>query len=91
MKRILHQLLSKICLVYLDDVIVYGKSFEKMVAILRKVFLRFRSANLKLNPKKCTFFGKQVKYLGHVISSEGISADPEKIAAVSEWFSIRSA
>ncbi|XP_020298143.1 uncharacterized protein LOC109862482 [Pseudomyrmex gracilis] len=61
MERVLRQLLSKICLVYLDDIIVFGKSFEEMVANLRKVFQRFRERNLKLKPKKCTLLGKQVK------------------------------
>jgi len=43
-----------------------------------------REANLKINPKKCTLFNKEVKYLGHVIS-EGVATDPEKISAVREW------
>ncbi|XP_020298020.1 uncharacterized protein LOC109862393, partial [Pseudomyrmex gracilis] len=85
MERVPQQLLTKICLVYLDDIVVFGKSFEEEVTNLKKVFLRLRAANLKLNPKKCNLFRKQVKYLGHVVSAEGISTDPEKNAAVREW------
>ncbi|KMQ86077.1 krab-a domain-containing protein [Lasius niger] len=50
MERVLYKL-SKICLVYLDDVIIFGKSFEEMIKNLRKIFLRLRAANLKINPK----------------------------------------
>jgi len=56
-----------------------------MVGNLRQTFLRLREANLKINPKKCNLFGRQVKYLDHVIIAEGISMNPEKIAAVAGW------
>ena len=82
MERVLQNILSKICLVYLDDVIVFSKTFEEMIENLRKVFLRLRSANLKLNPKKCSLFGREVKYLGHIVSEQGITTDLEKISAV---------
>lgn len=85
MEKVLRQLLRKVCLVYLDDVIIFGKSFEEMLNRLRQVFLQLRSANLKLNPKKCSFFKKEIKYLGYVVSEEGVSTDPEKIASVRDW------
>ena len=44
-----------------------------------------RAANLKLNPKKCNLFRRQVNYLGHVVSDSGVSVDTEKIAAVTKW------
>lgn len=56
-----------------------------MLTNLREVFLRLLAANLKLNPKKCSFFRRKVKYLGHVISGDGITTDPEKISSVQEW------
>ncbi|CAK1599512.1 unnamed protein product [Parnassius mnemosyne] len=43
------------------------------------------SANLKLSPKKCSLFKRQISFLGYVVSEEGIRTDPEKIAAVKEW------
>ncbi|KMQ83432.1 integrase core domain protein, partial [Lasius niger] len=52
-----------------------------MVENLNMVFSRLKEANLKLNPKKCIFFQKNVKYLGHIISKEGVTTDPEKIIA----------
>jgi len=85
MEKVLKEYLSKICLVYLDYVIVFGKSFEEMVENLNKVFQRIREVNLKINPEKCIFFSKNVKYLGHIISAESITTDPEKISAVKDW------
>lgn len=85
LEKVLHGMLSKKCLVYLDDVIIFGKSFDEMLENLKMVFSRFREVNLKINPKKCSFFQNKVKYLGHIISEEGITTDPEKIAAVRDW------
>ena len=73
------------CLVYMDDVIVLGKTFEEHLDNLRSVFHRLREAGLKLKPCKCAFFRQSVKYLGHVISREGVAADPEKIEKVATW------
>ena len=73
------------CLVYLDDIIVVGKSFEDMLENLGEVFLRLRQAGLKLKAKKCNLFAKRVSYLGHIISQDGIATDPEKVKAVADW------
>ena len=75
----------EICLVYLDDVIVYGESFEQMLKNLQTVFDCLAKAGLKLKPKKCTLFAKEVRYLGHVVSQNGVSTDPDKISAVQNW------
>lgn len=85
MERVLVGLLGDACLVYLDDVIVMGRSFSEHRKNLEKVFKRFREANLKLNPKKCAFFKKEVSYLGHIISDKGVRTDPDKVKAVQEW------
>ncbi|GBM35397.1 Retrovirus-related Pol polyprotein from transposon 297 [Araneus ventricosus] len=62
-----------------------GRTFEEHLNNLRKVFQRLQKANLKLRPKKCRFFQKEVTYLGHVISAEGVKTDPGKIKAVFDW------
>jgi len=85
MEKVLHGLLSKKCLVYLDDVIIFGKTIEEMVENLNIVFLQLKEVNLKLNTKKYIFFQKSVKYLCHIISKEGVTTDPEKIIAVRDW------
>ncbi|GBN80517.1 Retrovirus-related Pol polyprotein from transposon 17.6 [Araneus ventricosus] len=85
METVLRRLSSEACLVYLDDIIIVGRTFEEHLNILRKVFQRLQKANIKLSPKKCMFFQKEVTYLGHVISAEGVKTDPEKIKAVVDW------
>lgn len=73
------------CLVYLDDLIIFGNSLENHNKNLIDVFTRLRQVNLKLNPRKCNFLKKDILYLGHVITSEGVLPDPEKISALSNW------
>ena len=73
------------CLIYLDDIIVVGKTFDQMITNLRSVFDRLVSAGLKLKPKKCALFSKSVLYLGHIISEDGIATDPAKTKVISEW------
>lgn len=85
MEQILAGLNYRTCLVYIDDIILFSKSFEKQIENLREVFERVKAANLKLNPKKCILFKKQVKFLGHVVSESGISTDPDKISAIKDW------
>ena len=71
------------CLIYLDDIIVLGRSFEDMVTNLKKVYDRLLAAGLKSKAKKCHL--KKVVYLGHVISEAGIATDPEKKKNVELW------
>ncbi|GBO24268.1 Retrovirus-related Pol polyprotein from transposon 297 [Araneus ventricosus] len=84
-ETVLRGLSSEACLVYLDDIIIVGRTFEEHLNNLRKVFQRLQKSNLKLSPKKCRFFQKEVTYLGHVISAEGVKTDPGKIKAVVDW------
>jgi len=85
MEKVLLPLLNKDCLVYLDDVIIFATNFDELLERLRKVFLKLRSSNLKLNPKKCSFLKRKIKYLGHVVSERGIATNKEKISAVKNW------
>ena len=73
------------CLVYLDDVIILGRSFSEHLHNLRDVFDRFREAGLKLKPSKCTFGQKEVAFLGHIVSDKGVATDPAKVAAITNW------
>ena len=70
------------CLIYLDDIIVFGASIIEHTAHLKAVFERLWSAGLKLKPNKCRFTFKSVKYLGHIVSDKGIRADPTKIEVI---------
>ena len=82
METVLAGLTRSCCLVYLDDVLVIGKSFSEHINNLKKVFERFLMKNLKLKPEKCCLAGSAVLYLGYVFSRDCILADPAKIDAV---------
>ena len=60
-------------------------TFDEHLSRLRSVFERLRDAGLKLKSSKCMFLQRQVSFLGHVVSADGIQTDPEKIAAVRDW------
>ena len=85
MQRVLGDLHLNGCVVYIDDIVIYSKTEEEHEILLRKVFQKIREAGMKLSPKKCRFFQREIKCLGHVVSVEGISCDPSKTAAVSTW------
>ena len=85
MQLVLRGLHWDFVLVYLDDVIVFGRTFDETLSRLRVVFDRLRDAGLKLRPDKCTFFAKEVTFLGHVISSAGVLPDPANIDKVHSW------
>ena len=75
----------KECLLYLDDIIIFSKTFPEHLERLNAVFQRLHDAGLKLKASKCNFLQKQVKYLGHIVSQDGIRTDPEKTSAVRDW------
>ncbi|GBM89547.1 Retrovirus-related Pol polyprotein from transposon 297 [Araneus ventricosus] len=85
METVLRGLTSEACLVYLDDIIIVGRTFQEHLKNIRKVFQRLKKANLKLSPKKCRFFRKEVSYHGHIISADGVKTDPEKTKSVVDW------
>jgi len=70
------------CLVYLDDIIIFGKSFDEQLARLREVFGRIRQSNLKLKPTKCSLFRRSVSFLGHFVSEAGIAMQSEKVQVI---------
>jgi len=85
MQEILRGLNWKFVLCYLDDVIIFSSTFSEHLSHLRQVFDRLRQAGLKLQPKKCSFGQKEVKYLGHIVSEKGIATDPDKVKIVKEY------
>ena len=71
MERVLGGLNWEICLLYIDDIIVFSTDFPQHVERLGLVMDRIQSAGLKVNPKKCKFFNREVKFLGHIVSPDG--------------------
>ncbi|CAM5165670.1 unnamed protein product, partial [Eretmochelys imbricata] len=72
-------------LVYLDDLIVFGRTLEEHEERLLKVLDRLEDYGLKLSIDKCQFCRTSVKYVGHIVSQEGVSTDPDKIEALTTW------
>ena len=72
MERVVAGLHWKSLLVYLDDVIVFGRTLSEETERLREVFTRLREAGLKMKPEKCSLYQKTVRYLGHIISEGGV-------------------
>ena len=75
----------EICLVYLDDIIVFSSNLQEHLQRLRSVFQRIYECGLKLKPSKCSLLQKSVTFLGHIVSAEGVATDPEKVRLVREW------
>ena len=86
MKSVLKRLHWKSLLFYLDDIIVIAPGFKTHLARLEEVFQRLKGAGLKLKPDKCKLLQERVKYLGHVVSTEGVSTDKDKVKAIREGF-----
>ena len=70
---------------YLDDIILYTDTFEKHLETLKIVFDRIRKANLKLNKKKCEFIMESMKYLGHLLTIDGLKPDPDKVQVILDY------
>ena len=85
MELIMKGLQWKTLILYLDDIIVMGSSFDEHLDRLDEVLTRLTDAGLKLKPSKCHLFRSEVAYLGHVVSESGIKPDPEKVRRVQEW------
>ena len=73
------------CLVYIDDIIIVGRTFEQHLNSLAQVFDCLEQAGLKLQPHKCHLLQSKLQLLGHIISPDGVSPDPEKTNKTKEW------
>ncbi|CAC5362607.1 Retrovirus-related Pol polyprotein from transposon 17.6 [Mytilus coruscus] len=85
MAQVLRGINWKFVLCYVDDILVFSENFETHLDHLQQLFNCLSKANLTLKPSKCSFAVTEVKYLGHVISKEGVKVDPEKTSAVATF------
>ena len=82
MDRVLAGLQWETCLFYLDNIIVFAATWEEHLARLRQVFERLRHVKLKLGADRCTFAAREVSYLGHRVTEEGLLPDPALLATI---------
>ncbi|KAA3470922.1 reverse transcriptase [Gossypium australe] len=90
MNRVFQPYLDRFVVVFIDDILVYSKTEEEHESHLRVVLQILREKQLYAKFSKCEFWLKEVTFLGHVVSAEGIRVDPRKIEAVLEWKSPKS-
>lgn len=84
MSHVLRGLNWKYVLVYVDDILIFLRTFQEHLNHLSQVFDRLHHANLKLHPQKCNFAVNEIKFLGYIISRDGVKVDPEKTSAINK-------
>ena len=85
MNDIFREYLDKFVIVFLDDILIYSKSEEEHEQHLRMVLQVLTDHQLYAKLRKCSFYQKQIHYLGHIISEDGIAVDPKKIESIRGW------
>ena len=85
MNRVFQPYLDRFVIIFIDDILVYSGSSEEHSEHLRIVLQTLRERQLYAKLSKCQFWLDRVAFLGHVISAEGVSVDPQKIEAVVNW------
>ncbi len=79
MECILAGMTGEECLIYIDDIVIFSQTFQEH---LKRVFQRLHTACLRLKPVKCKFARREMRYLGHIVSAEGVRTDHDKTMAV---------
>ena len=81
----------KICLVYIDDIVIFSRTFKEHIGHLAEVLKCLKEAGLKVKISKCQFAQNSVKFLGHIISAEGVRPNPEKVKSIEDFPSPKNA
>ena len=87
MEHCLGDLNLRTCLVYLDDIVVFKKSFDETLQRHEAVLKRFGKFGLKLKPSKCKLFPNEIPFFGNIVSDKGVAPDPSKVKSVTDWLS----
>ena len=85
MSQVMRGLHWKRCLVYIDDILVFGNDFESALHSLELVLIRVAEYGLQLKSTKCNLFRSSVPFLGHIVGRAGLECDPNKVSAVANW------
>jgi hypothetical protein len=90
MNNVIQEFLDDFVTVYLDDLLIYSASLEEHRTHVRSVLLKLRAAGLPVDIDKCEFHVQEVKYLGLIITPEGLNMDPVKVEAITNWLPCKS-
>ena len=85
MNKVFMDELDKFVVIFIDDILIYSKSVQEHEQHLRVVFEKLRANKLYAKFSKCEFWLEKVAFLGHILTTEGVAVDPEKVEAVSNW------
>lgn len=85
MNDVLREYIDEFVVVYLDDILIYSSTLEEHDQHVRAVLTKLREHKLYGKPSKCELFRKEVKFVGHIVSEEGVRTDPKKIEAIRDW------
>ena len=85
MNRVFHPYLDQFVIIFIDDILVYSRNVEEHGYQLRIVLQTLRDHELYAKFSKCEFWLNEVVFLGHVVSENGIFADPKKVEAIVNW------
>lgn len=82
MEIVLRELLGVICIVYIDDIIIYTPTMEQHFTDIQVILQKLQSTGLTLNQKKSKLCLREISFLGHVVNSQGVTADSSKVEAI---------
>ena len=82
MDRMLREYLDEFVTVYIDDILIYSRTFKEHMEHIRKVLEKLRKFHVKVKLKKCRFCEEEIKYLGHLVGRNGLKVDPGKIEKI---------
>lgn len=85
MDHILRDFIGKFCVIYLDDILIFSTSLQEHAENLEKILQAIHKYNLKIQLDKSEFLKKETAFLGHIVTTEGVKANPEKIEAIKSW------
>ena len=85
MSQVMRGLHWKRCLVYIDDILMFGSDFESALHNLELVLNRVAEYGLQLKSTKCNLFRTSVPFIGHIVGRVGLECDPNKLSAVTNW------
>ena len=85
MNSVFHEYLDKFVVVYIDDILVYSKTEDEHAQHLRLILTKLREHRLYAKFSKCEFWLKELIFLGHVVSAQGVSVVPDKIQSILDW------